>query len=127
MVGQVTSLKPQALHLDTQCYDQYLINALRVLPGLEELYLGVVRPDGLGRVFFGALEAENGRGSHSLSTTYAFSLYPNLRTFGIRAITRFAIANATNTPFLHRMIETRQKVGAPVAEYQVLGREGHPG
>jgi len=61
VVGQVTPLKPRVLHLDTQCYDHYLINALGGRPGLEELYLGVVRPDGLGRIFFGTMEAENGR------------------------------------------------------------------
>jgi hypothetical protein len=52
------SLKPRTLQLDTQCYDQHLINALGMLPELEELFLGVARPDGPGKKFFEALRAE---------------------------------------------------------------------
>ena len=115
MASRATPLKPRVLHLDTLCYDQYLINALGVLPELEELYLGLVRPDGLGRMFFGALEAENGRGSHSPSATYAFGLCPNLRTFGIRYHHWIRHGERDEiTPLLHRMIETRQRVGAPL-------------
>lgn len=105
-VGQVTPLKPRVLHLDTQCYSQPLINALGMLPELEELYLGVARPDGLSKKFFGALGAEKGRSSH---------LCPNLKTFGIRYShwTRDGEHDEV-TPLLHRIIESRQKAGAPL-------------
>jgi hypothetical protein len=105
-VGQVAPLKPRVLHLNTQCHGQSLINALGMLPGLEELYLGVVRPDGLSKKFFGALGAEKGRGSH---------LCPNLKTFGIRYShwTRDGEHDEI-TPLLHRIIESRQKYGAPL-------------
>ena len=106
VVGQVTPLKPRVLHLDAHCHGQYLINALEMLPELEELYLGVVRPDGLGKKFFTALGVGKGRSSH---------LCPNLRIFGIRY--RHWIRDGEHdeiTPLLYRIIESRQKDGAPL-------------
>lgn len=106
VVGQVPPLKPRVLHLHAHCHAQYLINALEMFPELEELYLGVVRPDGLGKKFFAALGAEKGRSSR---------LCPNLRTFGIRY--RHWIRDGERdeiTPLLHRIIESRQKDGAPL-------------
>jgi hypothetical protein len=47
--SQEAPLKPRVLHLETQCHDQHLINALSMLPELEELHLGVVRPTGWGK------------------------------------------------------------------------------
>ena len=40
-------LRPRVLHLDTQCYDQHLISALKMIPEIEELILGLVRPEAL--------------------------------------------------------------------------------
>ena len=39
-VGKI--LRPKILHLDTQCYDQHLIDALKMIPEVEELVLGLV-------------------------------------------------------------------------------------
>jgi hypothetical protein len=52
-------LRPRVLHLDTQCHDQHLINALQLLPELEELVLGLVRPDGLGKRFFAGIPVDS--------------------------------------------------------------------
>ena len=52
----VTPLTPRVLYLNTQCRDQHLINALTILSELEGLYLGVVRPDELGKKFFPSKE-----------------------------------------------------------------------
>lgn len=114
-VGHFTPLKPRVLHLETQCYDQHLINALAVLPGLEELYLGLVRPDGLGKKFFGALQAKKGRSSRSSSATYVSMLCPNLRTFGIR-YRRWIREDERDeiTPLLYKAIESRQKTSTPL-------------
>jgi hypothetical protein len=115
VLGQATPLKPRSLHLDVQCHDQHLINALEILPELEELYLGVARPDGLGKKFFSALRAKKGKSSHSSSTAYALTLCPNLRIFGIRY--RRWICDAERdeiTPLLYGVIESRQKAGAPL-------------
>ena len=114
-VGHFTPLKPRVLHLETQCHDQHLINALTVLPGLEELYLGLVRPDGLGKKFFGALQAKKGRSSRSSSAPYVSMLCPNLRTFGIR-YRRWIREDECDeiTPLLYKAIESRQKTSTPL-------------
>ena len=109
--GQVAPLKPRVLHLDTQCHDQHLINALTMLPELEELQLGVVRPDGLGKKFFGALQAKKGRSSRSAaSATHTCTLCPALKTFGIR-YRRWIRDDETDeiTPLLKKIAESRQK------------------
>ena len=114
-VGQVASLKPRVLHLDTQCHDQHLINALEMLPELEELYLGVFRPDGLCKKFFSALRVGKKRTSQFASPAPMFRLCPNLRTFGIRY--RRWILNGEHdkiTPLLHKIVQSRQKAGAPL-------------
>ena len=109
--GQVAPLKPRVLHLDTQCHDQHLINALTMLPELEELHLGVVRPDGLGKKFFGALQAKKGRSSRSAaSATHTCTLCPALKTFSIR-YRRWIRDDETDeiSPLLHKIVESRQK------------------
>ena len=104
--GQVPLLKPRELHLDTRCHSRYLINALGMLPELEELYLGVDRPDGLSKKFFSALGAEKGRSS---------CLCPNLKIFGIRYSHWFRDGEHDEiTPLLLRIIESRQNAGAPL-------------
>ena len=106
------------LHLDTQCNDQHVINAPGVLPELEELYLGVVRPDGLGKTFFGALcplGAKKGRRSHSPSAPLHPQPLPNLRTFGIRYSHWLRDWEHDEiTPLLNGIIESRQKAGSPL-------------
>jgi len=54
-------LRPRVLHLDTQCRDPYLTNALQLLPDLEKLVLGLMRPDGLGKKFFSSMVARRVR------------------------------------------------------------------
>ena len=112
--GQEAPLKPRVLHLDTQCHDQHLINALTMLPELEQLHLGVVRPDGLGKKFFSALQAKKGRSSsrNVSSTTHASTLCPVLKAFGIR-YRRWIREDETDEimPLLYKIIETRGKTG----------------
>ncbi len=111
--GQVAPLKSRVLHLDTQCYEQHLINALTMLPELEELHLGVVRPDGLGKKFFCALQAKKGRSSRSvMSATHTSPFYPLLKTFGIRY--RRWIREDETTPPLRQFVESRQKTDTPL-------------
>jgi len=109
-VGHVTPLKPRVLHLDTQCHDQHLINALMMLPELEELYLGLVRPDALGKKFFGALQAKKGRSSRSSSATFVCILCPKLITFGVR-YRRWVREDERDEirPLLQKVIASRQK------------------
>jgi len=98
--SQVTPLRPRVLHLDTQCNDQHLINALGMLPELEELYLGVVRPDGLGKVFFGALcslGAKKGRRSHSPSAPAPSNSAPTSEPSVSETATGFAMGNTTKS------------------------------
>ena len=57
------------LHLETQCYDQHLINALPILRELGELHLGVVRPDRLGKKYVCALQAKKGRSTRGIHTS----------------------------------------------------------
>jgi hypothetical protein len=120
-VGQVTPLKPRVLHLDTQCHDQHLINALSMLPELEELHLGVVRPDGLGKKFFTALQAKKGRSSSRTvsSTTHICTLCPALKAFGIR-YRRWIREDETDeiTPLLRKVIETRQKTDTQLQTFK---------
>ena len=108
-------LKPRVLYLDTQCHDQHLINALTMLPELEELYLGVVRPDGLGKKFFGALQAKKGKGSRPSSASHVSMLCPNLRKFGIR-FRRWLHDNERDeiTPLLRKVVDSRRKSDTPL-------------
>ncbi len=119
-VGHVTPLKPRVLRLEMQCHDQHLINALEMLPDLEELYLGLVRPNGLGKRFFGALQAKKRRSSRSSSVAYVYMLCPNLRTFGIR-FRRWIRETERDeiTPLLHKVIESRRKFDAPLVNVKL--------
>lgn len=58
--GHAALLRPRVLHLDTYFHDQHLIDALAMLPELDEVYLGVVRLDRLGK--FITFHCEHGRG-----------------------------------------------------------------
>jgi hypothetical protein len=113
--GQVAPLQPRVLHLDTQCHDQHLVDALSMLPELEELYLGVDPPDGLGRKFFGALQARKGRASRAAtSAMHVSTLCPGLKTLGIRYRRWFSDETDEIMPLLHEVIKARQETDVPL-------------
>jgi len=70
-------LRPRILHLDTHCFDQYLINALQLHPGLEELILGLVDPYGLSKKFFNNLVARRLKGTSLSSVSSSGPKQPN--------------------------------------------------
>jgi hypothetical protein len=90
--------RPRVLHLDTQFHDQHLINGLQLHPELEELVLGLVRPDGLGKKFFNTMVARKSKGRLSSlgsrsgpaqpngvrSGFLVVPLVPKLKVFGVR-------------------------------------------
>jgi hypothetical protein len=125
-------LRPRILHLDTQCYDQYLINALQLHPDLEELVLGLVRPDGLGKKFFNNLVARQLKGGASSSSSLSLSglaqsntaastgllvapLVPSLKVFGVR-YRRWIKENEKDEikPMLVKIIQSREKSEVPL-------------
>ena len=109
--SDVAPLKPRVLHLDIQCHDQHLVNALTIFPELEVLHLGVVRPDGLGKKFFGALQAKKGRSSRSLApATHTCTLCPALKILSIQ-YRRWIRDDETDEtiPLLHKIVESRRK------------------
>jgi len=122
-------LRPRVLHLDTQCYDQHLINALQLLPDLEELVLGLVRPDGLGKKFLNNMVARrlkgvsssSGPGSGSAQPNGASSgqlvapLVPKLKFFGMR-YRRWIREKEKDeiTPLLEKIIQSREKTEVPL-------------
>ena len=100
------------VHLETQCYDQHLINALQMLRDLEELHLGVVRPDRLGKKYVCALQAKKGRSTRGMHTS---ELCPSLKVFGIRY--RYWLLHAERdeiTPLLRKIVKTRLKTDTPL-------------
>jgi len=122
-------LRPRVLHLDTQCHDQHLINALQVHPDLEELVLGLVRPDGLGKKFFNAMVARRLKGvpsssgpssgsaqSSGISSSHLVApLVPKLKVFGVRY--RRWIRDQEKdeiAPLLERIIQSREKTEVPL-------------
>jgi len=116
--GQAPPLKPRVLHLDTQCHDRHLINALSMLSELEELRLGVARPDGLGKEFFSALQAKGEKNSPS-GATHVATVCPVLKAFGIRY--RCWIRDDEGdeiTPLLRMIIESRQKTDTPLQSFK---------
>jgi len=58
MAGLGTVVQPSVLHLTMLCNGPVLLSALRLLPNLRELSLGLPRPSALGRCFFTALLAQ---------------------------------------------------------------------
>ena len=122
-------LKPRVLHLNTQCHDQHLINALQLHPDLEELVLGLVRPDGLGKKFFNTMTARrlkavsSSSGPHSGSTQsngassshLVAPLIPKLKVFGVR-YRRWIKENEKDeiTPLLEKIIQSREKTEIPL-------------
>ena len=127
-------LKPRVLHLDTQCYDQHLITALMMVPQVEELILGLVRPDALGKKFLLAMLARKGRGNHHLTSNdpgksvggndggpaWAASLCPNLTVLGLkyrRWLREYE--NDELTPLFRRIVETRSKSSTPLQSFKI--------
>ena len=122
-------LRPRVLHLDTQCHDQHLINALQLHPDLEELVLGLVRPDGLGKKFFNNMVARRSKGVSSSGGPGSGSAHPNgasgghlvapllpkLKVFGVR-YRRWIREKEKDeiTPLLEKMIESREKTEVPL-------------
>ena len=112
-------LKPRALYLDTQCHDQHLINALQLLSDLEELVLGLVRPDGLGKKFFNTMVARRLKGSSShsgpSSSALVAPLVPKLKVFGVR-YRRWIREKEKDeiTPLLDKIIQSREKTEVPL-------------
>jgi len=114
-------LKPRVLHLDTQCHDQHLINALQLLPDLEELVLGLVRPDGLGKKFFNTMVARRPKGALSPSAPNSSAAQPNgsylvaplvpkLKVFGVRYRKWIREKEKDEiTPLLDKIIHSREK------------------
>ena len=128
-------LKPRVLHLDTQCYDQHLINALQLHPDLEELVLGLVRPDGLGKMFFNNMaartcaESEPGpdtpfgpSGDHLVAP-----LLPKLKVFGVR-YRRWIREEERDeiTPLLENLIKAREKTEVPLQSVKFWPTKGTP-
>jgi len=133
-------IKPRILHLDTQCYDHHLITVLEMIPHVEELILGLVRPDALGKKFLLAMVAKRGRGNfHPTSieagegvssvdsgSAWTASLCPNLRVFGLKYRRWLrGYENDEITPLLRRIVETRSKSDNPLQSlkfWQTKGR-----
>ena len=126
-------LRPRILHLYTQCYDQHLISALRVIPDVEELILGLVRPDALGKKFLSSLIAKKGketplnpraRRHESVSTTHknpawVVSLCPNLRVLGFK-YRRWLREHEKDeiTPMFQEIVDTRAKSAMPLRSFK---------
>jgi hypothetical protein len=113
-VGKI--LRPRVLHLDTQCYDQHLINALKMIPEVEELVLGLVRPDALGKKFLLSMLAKKVReDSTSANTTWAATLCPHLKILGFK-YRRWLRNHEVDeiSPILQRIVETRARSATPL-------------
>ena len=117
-------LRPRILHLDTQCYDQYLIDALQLHPDLEELVLGLVGPGGLGKKFFNNMVARRLKGPSSLSASpsgparpnvasgsfLVAPLLPKLKVFGVRYRRWIREGEKDEVkPMLEKIIQSREK------------------
>ena len=126
-------LRPRVLHLDTQCYDQYLIAALKALPEIEELILGLVRPDALGKKFLSSMLAKRAkenstnmqtRGPEGSSVTrtgptWVVSLCPNLKALGFK-YRRWLRQHESDdiTPLFREIVDTRAKSNTPLQSFK---------
>ena len=121
-------LLPRVLHLDTQCYDQHLISALKVIPEVQELILGLVRPDSLGKKFLLSLLAKRGRENTAdtqarrrenifitSSPAWVAPLCPNLKVLGFK-YRRWLREHESDeiTPLFREIIATRAKSHTPL-------------
>ena len=126
-------LRPRVLHLDTQCYDQYLISALKMIPEVEELVLGLVRPDALGKKFLSSLLAKRVReNSISIQTrghenalvtrarpAWVVGLCPNLKALGFK-YRRWLRQHESDeiTPIFREIVDTRAKSNTPLQSFK---------
>lgn len=132
-------LRPRILHLDTQCYDQHLITTLKMIPHVEELILGLVRPDALGKKFLLAMAAKRGRGHlHGKEAgegasgvdsgpAWTANLCPNLRVFGLkyrRWLREYE--NDDLTPLFRKIVESRSKSDVPLQSLKVWQTKDTP-
>jgi hypothetical protein len=122
-------IRPRILHLDTQCYDQHLISALKVIPGVEELTLGLVRPDALGKKFLSSLLAKRvrenstntrakGHGGASITGSgpaWVVGLCPNIKVLGFK-YRRWLREHESDeiTPMLREIVDTRARSSVPL-------------
>src|SRR5258706_6591891 len=126
-------LRPRVLHLDTQCYDQYLISALKAIPEVEELILGLVRPDALGKKFLSSMLAKRARensvnihtrGHEGASVTrpspaWVVSLCPNLKALGFKYRRWLRQYESDEiTPIFREIIDTRAKSNTPLQSFK---------
>ena len=134
-------LRPRILHLDTQCHDQHLINALQLHPDLEELVLGPVRPDGLGKKFFNNLVARRLKETSSLpvspsgpaksnvasSGLLVAPLLPKLKVFGVR-YRRWMREGGKDEimPILEKIIQSREKTEVPLQSVKLWPTKDTP-
>jgi len=116
-------LRPQVLHLDTQCYDQHLINAFQLRPDLEELVLGLLRPDGLGKNFFNNMVARKLKGTPSSSVSHSGPAQPNGASSGLLVVphlTAFEVRYRREKEkdevklLLEKIIQSREKTEVPL-------------
>ena len=138
--GHVSWLKPRVLHLNTQCHDQHLINALQMHPDLEELVLGLARPDGLGRKFFNTMMAKKLKAVSSSSANSGSAqsngtssghlvapLVPKLKVFGVRYRRWFKEEERdVVSPFLEKIIQSREKTGIPLQSVKLWPTKDTP-
>jgi len=143
-------IQPRVLHLDTQCDDRHLINALQQLPDTEELVLGLVRPDGLGEKFFNSMVARRLGGTSSSSVSPARPAQPNeassdflvaplvpkLKVFGLRYRRWIREEEDEIKPLLEKVIQSREMSEVPLQSVKLWttkdtpeadGEELHPG
>ena len=127
-------LKPRVLHLDTNCYNQHLITALSMIPQVEELVLGLIRPGALGKKFLLAMSAKKGKGNRhptrnvsgggvsggDSGLSWTVSLCPNLRIFGLK-FRRWLGEHEVDelSPLFRRIVETRSKSNTPLQSLKV--------
>ena len=113
---QLTRLK--TLHLDSPCRSATIIVILSLLPALEELTLGIARPNTLGRKFFAALLASESESSDG--TGWSVRLCPNLRTLGLR-YTRWIRGSETDqvTAILSNIVDSRKRTNTPLRSLRI--------
>ena len=116
-------LRPRILHLDTQCYDQYLINALQLHPDLEELVLGLVRPDGLGKKFFNNMVARRLEGTSSLSVSPSGPTQPNVASSGLLVAPLLPKLKVFGVRYRRWIREYEKDEVKPVLEKIIVSRE----
>ena len=107
--GEAALLKPRILYLDTRCNEQHLIEALSMLPELEELHLGALVYDRLGKMFFTSLQAEETKEGDTQEVTQKCRLCPSLKTLSIHSSFWADDTPDKITPLLDQLVKSRQQ------------------